>query len=447
MKKDVTTLTMKQLKRYEIITQAIAGFISVAEAASVLGLSTRQIKRLKKEVAQNGASALVHKNSLIRPPCALPEDVIQNILKIRKQEGYCDSNFRHFNELLNDNFKIKISYSTLYNLLSKQGIKSPKTRRRFKPHRRRKRRPQAGLLLQVDATSFVWFGGRARYTLHGAIDDATGQITGLYLCKNECMYGYFQMLRRTISNYGIPAGIYADRHTIFRSPNADKITVEEQLKGVTANDTQFGRCLKELGIQLIAARSPQAKGRIERLWQTLQSRLTVEFKINNISTIDDANEFLKSYIYKFNSEFAVEPSDSQNAFRKIPAGLNIDYCLCIKEQRSLDNGGVFSYHNKSFKLLEAPYSDKVPPKAKVTVLLSPDFGIKIQYRSFVFDVVRFIPHKRKQPTQQHKPIVSRPAPDSHYFKYGQALFPKLVFTETDQEILSMLQKIFLGKYA
>lgn len=125
----------------------------------------------------------------------------------------------------------------------------------------------------VDASPFAWLGGRVKYTLHGAVDDATGQVTALFICKNECLFGYLEMLRRTIHDFGLPVSLYSDRHSIFRSPVADKISIEEQLAGVTANDTQFGRTVSELGITLIPARSPQAKGRIERLWETLQSRL------------------------------------------------------------------------------------------------------------------------------------------------------------------------------
>ncbi len=294
-KQEVISLTQKQLVRLDIINKAISGFITVDEAAQALGLSHRQIQRLKKDVKEYGAAALVHKNSLKRPHNALSNAQTDRILDIRKHDIFSKCNFTHFREILYDDYDIDISYGALYRIMSDAGISSPKTKRRYTPHRRRKRRPQAGLLLQVDGTPYAWFhGDRKRYCLHGGIDDATGQVTSLYMEKNECLYGYFNMFRRTIDNYGIPASIYADRHTIFRSPNKDKSEIDPSIK---VNDTQLGMAMKDLGVEIIAARSPQAKGRIERLWGTLQSRLPVEFAMRGITEISEANEFLKTYIY------------------------------------------------------------------------------------------------------------------------------------------------------
>lgn len=163
----------------------------------------------------------------------------------------------------------------------------------------------------MDATPFNWFGYGKMYSLHGAIDDATGKIVGLYMTKNECLHGYFETVRQIILNHGIPISIYSDRHAIFLSTEAKRITIEDELKGKVCNDTQFGRAMKELGITIITARSPQAKGRVERLWNTLQSRIPVEFRIANITTIDQANEFLKNYIPEFNKQFSVEPEQPE----------------------------------------------------------------------------------------------------------------------------------------
>lgn len=444
MKQEVIKMSQKQLNTYDIISKANAGFITVAEAQVALGLSRRQIQRLKKKVRIEGAVAVIHKNSMKVPSNKLSQEITDKIISIKKSEPYISANFNHFNELLACHHGIDISYSALYHVLKSANIHSPKTRRRFKPHRRRKRRAQQGMLLQIDATPFSWFkGDKKLYSLHGAIDDATGQITSLFLCKNECLHGYFEMLRRTILNFGIPISIYADRHTIFQSPNKAKAVFDSSIK---VNDTQFGRALKELSIELIAARSPQAKGRIERLWQTLQGRLPVEFAIRDITTIDAANEFLKNYIYAFNSEFAVEALDSDNMFVKPDQSLNLDYVLCIKEKRVIDSGGIISYAGKSFMVEENMYSTMIPKGAKVNVLVSASFGIKLEYRNIVFHLLPYVPPKKTK-LKQETPNVSRTVSDDHYFKYGQALAPKLVFTETQDEILKMLNDIFLKKYA
>jgi transposase len=385
MKTGVISLTREQHKILDTINKANAGYLTVREAAESLGLSERQTQRLKKEVKLDGPAALIHKNTLRKPPHALSSAIKEEILNLIASPMFQKVNFKHFQEILDTKYHITISYSALYRLLTGEGIKSPKTKRRFKPHRRRKRRAQAGILLQVDATPFPWFDDGVSYALHGAIDDATGQVTGLYLCKNECLLGYFEMLRRTVLTYGVPAAIYADRHTIFRSPNEDKRKMIDAPPDLAAHQTQFGRALSALSIQLIAARSPQAKGRVERLWQTLQSRLPVEFAMRDIHDVAAANDFLSSYIFHFNSEFAVEPSDSDSAFLPLEDSLNLDYILCVKEDRVMDHGYTLSYHGKTFKLVDSGYLSWLPPKARLSVLCSPRIGVKATYKNMVFD--------------------------------------------------------------
>ena len=444
MNQEVITLNQKQLRILDIINKANANFITVREAAEALGLSERQVQRLKKKVREEGAAAVIHKNSLKAPSNKIPPEVADKIIALKRTEPFTDANFNHFKELLYEREGIDMSYASLYRLLKSANIDSPKTRRRFNPHRRRKRRAQKGMLLQMDASPFAWFKcDKKLYSIHGAIDDATGQITSLYMCKNECLHGYFEMLRRTITGFGIPVSIYADRHTIFQSPNKTKAAFDAS---VTVNDTQFGRALRELSVELIAARSPQAKGRIERLWQTLQGRLPIELAMNNITLIDEANEFLKTYIYAFNSEFAVEPRETDNMFAKPDHIPNLDYILCVKEQRTIDSGGVFSYGGKSFKVEEDTCPGMIPPNAKVNVLIGANFGVKIEYRKIVFDTLRYIPPKRTAAKKQSE-LPQKPRPDSRYSMFGQAITPKLVYSENDDEILEMLADIFLKKYA
>jgi hypothetical protein len=297
----------------------------------------------------------------------------------------------------------------------------------------------------LDATPFAWFqGSRKHYSIHGAIDDATGQVTALYMCKNECLYGYFHMFQMTIKNFGIPISVYADRHTIFRSPNQDKAAIDPSLK---VADTQFGMAMKDLCVQIIPARSPQAKGRIERLWQTLQSRLPVEFALRDITTMTEANAFLETYIYEFNSQFAVEPRLRQSVFRKPDPSVNLDYVFSIREQRVIDNGGVFSYRNKTFKVEDGNYAGRLAAKTRITVLLNPDLGeigMKAMYRGFIFDVTRFIPDKRKKPAPKPDPAhKGHPFRKDHpWLKYPTAA-DRYGYAIPDHEILSILEDAFL----
>ena len=341
-------MSQKQLGRYVAISKLSEGQITTEEAAHSLGLSTRQILRLKKGVIAYGAKALIHQNTGRKPHHGLRDPLREKIIALKGSHPYSNANFCHFQELLAEYEKIKISYSALYTLLKKAGITSPKKRRRFRVHRRRKRKLQEGLLVQLDASPFDWLSDGEEYHLHGVIDDASGQVLALYLARAECLEGYFKIVRLMLLDFGIPVGTYSDCHSIFFSPKKDKLSLEEQLAGGRVNLTQFGRAMSQLGISVICARSPQAKGRIERLWQTLQSRLTVEFKYHGIKTPEQANPFLREYIPKFNTRFAVEAEEKESAFRPVPEGMCIDHILCVIQKRTYDHGGVFSFYHKHF---------------------------------------------------------------------------------------------------
>ena len=239
-------------------------------------------------------------------------------------------------------------------------------------------------MLQADGTPFDWFENGEKYSLHGFIDDATGKITGLYMCKNECLLGYLEILRQTLENYGIPISLYPDKYSVFFPPKKvnDHVTIEEQLNGRDKGITQFGRIVEELGIEMFPASSPQAKGRIERLWETLQSRLVTEFRINKITTIDKANEFLPNYIIKYNSKFSVEASSKKSLFLKLPKRYNLDELLCVKYERTIDNAGVFSINNSKFQILDK----SLPPKTKVQIYLSQKIGLRVKSNNKIYDV-------------------------------------------------------------
>lgn len=253
------------------------------------------------------------------------------------------------------------------------------------------------MMLQADGTPHDWFGIGKKYSLHGFIDDATGAITGLYMCKNECLLGYLEVTRQTLKNFGIPLSLYPDKYSVFfpNAANETKLTIEEQLRGVHKSVTQFGRIMDELGIEMFPASSPQAKGRIERLWETLQSRLVTEFRINGISTIEKANAFLPSYIKKYNKKFSIPPIDQNSAFIPLPEKFNLNTLLCVKFKRTTDNAGVFSINNCKFAI----ESKDVPPKAKITVLISKAAGVKALYKNKLYKVsdVNYLNNKANIP--------------------------------------------------
>ena len=399
-------LKQKEIKRATLIEACINGDCTVKQVANALGLSERRVKQIKKEVKQHGVESIQHGNRGRKPKNTIPIETRKKILELRSSYQYELSNFKHFQEILKERENIDISYSALYNILHNAGIKSPKKHRKSKLHHRRKRKESEGMMLQADGTPFDWFGTGEKYSLHGFIDDATGKITGLYMCKNECLLGYLEVLRQTLENYGIPISLYPDKYSVFFPPKKvdDHVTIEEQLNGREKGITQFGRIVEELGITMFPANSPQAKGRIERLWETLQSRLVTEFRINKIITMDEANAFLTNYIKTYNSKFAVEPLNNNNMFLKLPKKYNLDELLCVKFERAIDNAGVFSVNNSKFQILDR----SLPPKTKITIYLSQKVGMVVKANNKVYDV---------QPLE----LISKDSIDTNSLDYHQWL--------------------------
>ncbi len=375
--------TMKEIKKLNIILSVIDKKKTGKEAALLLNLSQRQIWRLVSKIKTDGNIAIKHKNHFNKPSHALSNDLKDKIYNLKISSDYCDTNFTHFNELLKEKENIFISYSTTYNILTEKGIISKRKHRKKKTHRMRKRKEHFGELIQTDGTPYDWFKNGNKYSLHGYIDDATGMILALYMCESECLMGYLEITRQLLLNYGIPQTIYSDRYSVFFPAVSQKISIEEQLNGKEVPTTQFHNILDYLGIKLIAAGSSQAKGRIERLWNTLQDRLVTEFKLNNIKTIKKANEFLISYINSFNKKFAKLPANPSSAFIPLPNDINLDLLLTSKLSRVIDNGGTFTIKNKRFQII----NNNILPKTKVQVLFSHKIGIKVLYKDIQYDAI------------------------------------------------------------
>lgn len=383
--KETITMTKEQIRRAHVLRKYQEGLMSRKEAATALRLTERQITRLAKGLKEEGEAALIHKNTGRKPAHAITPEAKARIVEIRQQWEYKDCNVNHFRELLERMHQTVISYDPLYRLLKESGIESPKKHRRTKAHRLRKRKASEGDMMQIDATPHDWFGDGRKSALHGTIDDATGKLTGLYMTENECLQGYFEVMRQTCLNFGIPLSVYSDRHTIFRSPK----TKQSEESGEEATLTQFGRALDELGINIIHAQSPQAKGRIERVWETLQSRLPVEFRLAEITTIEQANTFLAEvYIKLFNEEFSVKAAD-EPIYVPYTHGEDIDNILCIKEQRTLDSAGSFSFQRRTFKILDEGYPI-ISAKTKVEVLVSVRQTLRVRYKGRVYQTAACI---------------------------------------------------------
>ncbi len=376
-------MTDKEMARLKIIEKLLEEEISIKDAAGVLGLSDRQIKRIKKKVRLSGPIAIMHGNRE-RAPINKVENTVKDLVVKLKYEKYQGTNFSHFAELLKERENIVLSQPTVHRILRNAGLFSPRKKKKIRAHHYRKRKDCPGMMVQFDSSPYSWLGGM-RLALHGAIDDASSNVLGLYLCREETLEGYFEVVRQMVKGHGIPVSIYSDKHTIFFNPKG-KLTLEEELEGKTAPYTQFSSAMDELGINMIPAGSPQAKGRIERLWGTLQDRLVQEFSLNKIKDIDDANKFLRNYVKKFNKKFSVKPKGDP-VFRELAKEVVLDYILCRKEIRKLDNGSAFSFKSKYYQLISNGKVAAGISRAKVKVLTSKKIGIKAEYSGKIYSVL------------------------------------------------------------
>ena len=285
------------MKKIVVIEKVIDHQLTVREGAELLELSTRQLLRLKKRYLTEGVQGIAHKNRGRKPVHTIPDPVKKHVIQLYR-EKYNGSNNCHFAELLEEHESLKLSPSSVRRILLAEGLKQNKQRRRHKAHQPRSRKSQAGMLWQIDASPYEWLEGRGpKLTLHGAIYDATGKVVGATFRLTETREGYFTVMRQAIETYGIPMGLYSDQHTIFRYPK-EKLSVEQELAGAAKPLSQFGKAMAELHIAHIKALTPQAKGRIERLWGTFQDRLVIELRLLGICTLEEANAALPELIDK-----------------------------------------------------------------------------------------------------------------------------------------------------
>jgi transposase len=371
------TLNEKQQREVEILTRLQAEALDVATAAELLGVSARQVRRLRACFRQEGMAAVVHGNSGRHPVNRTDPALRERILVLAGPEGqYHDLNVCHLQELLEREEQIVIGRSTLDRLLKQAGLRKPAKIAPPVHRRRRLRRPAEGMLLQIDSSPFAWLEERgAQADLIGAIDDATGKVLFLHFRPSEDQVGYLLLLRSIAQCYGLPMSLYHDRHTILRSPKQP--TLEEQLAGQTPM-SQVQRVMAELGIESIAAGSPQAKGRIERLWGTLQDRLTKELRLAGITTEEAANAFLPGFMARYNARFAKPPQDPQSAWVPLPADLDLHYYFAIRETRKVRADHCIRFASQLLQLLPDPKDPSLVAQT-VTVHVVPEGEIYVYY--------------------------------------------------------------------
>jgi len=336
MKEDKLTMTGKERQRYHLLRMVMEQKLTLREASGKMGVSYRHAKRMKARFRKDRARGLVHGNRGRASPKRLDPDLAKQIRELSRTR-YARFNDTHFTEKLREVESILVSRETVRRLRRSQG-KAPKRKRRPRKHfKRRPRKVQEGMMLQWDGSPHRWFGrDREPCCLMSAIDDATGKIVNAFFVEFEGTWAYLHLLRNIVEGCGIPVSIYQDRHGCLHR-NDDNWSVEEELAG-RQTPTQVGMALDALGIEPIYALTPQAKGRVENRFNTLQDRLVAELDLADIHTIDQANAFLRQhFIDDFNRRFALPPEQIQPAWRPVPKDLDLERTLAFLYYRTVGN--------------------------------------------------------------------------------------------------------------
>jgi transposase-like protein len=414
--KDMITMSRRDSKRLHLIHQALDRKITQDAAAGVLELSTRQFRRLLRRVRAEGDEGICHRsrgrasNNRIRP------QIKRRALQLFKRE-YADFNLVHATEKLSEVHGITISDETLRLWLNQASI--PYKKRRVRKHRqRRERRACIGELVQIDGSHHDWFEGRGPWCVFmGYIDDATGTVFGRFYDYEGTMPAMDSM-KRYIRQYGIPQSVYLDKHTTYKS--WAKQTVEEQLSGQEPM-SHFEKSLAALEIEVIHANSPQAKGRVERLFKTLQDRLLREMRLLGIKSIEEANLFLDTYLPKYNKRFRKQARSEADLHRPALHTRDLDRILCLKEERTVKNDFTIAYAGKLYQIEQAIRAKKVIVEERLDGSLHITYkGQDLHYRVITEKL------KRETPQQALVLAIRKPwtPPADHPWKKRPVLSPR-----------------------
>ena len=391
-------MSQKERQRHHLLQMVIEDKTTLKEASRLMGVSYRHAKRLKKKLISEGARGLIHGNRGRPSPKALNRERVERILDL-SLTTYTNFNDTHFTEKLNEIEGITVGRDTVRRLRRANGIR-PKRRRRPKRHfKRRPRSLQEGMMVLWDGSPHRWFGKeKPPCCLMAAIDDATGKLCEAFFIPYECSFGYLKLVQSIVNTYGIPVSLYQDRHSTLHR-NDDNWTLEEQLAG-EQEPTQVGGALRSLGITPIFALTPQAKGRVERLFGVLQDRLIAEMEIRNITEIIKANIFLaEHFIADYNQRFAIKPETAQPAWRKVPRDVDIERTISFRYQAVVGNDNTVRLGGIVIDIPEGA-GQRGYAKAKVEVRQLLDGSWRVYYKD------RLIAHT--DPTPLKEPIRAKP---------------------------------------
>jgi transposase len=402
---DIVKMSGKELRRLQVIRHVIEKTLTQVRAAALLGLTDRQVRRLVRRVQREGDGALAHRRRGQPSNRRLAAALKARVLRLYAHR-YGDFGPTLAAEKLAEQHGITVSKETVRSWLREQGIDH--FRRRPRPHRAwRARKARVGELVQLDGSHHKWLEGRGpQCVLMAYIDDASSRVWARFY-PYEGTWPALDSLLRYVQCYGVPLALYADRHSTYKSPSEP--TVAEQLEG-RGPQSQFERSVQELGSQVIHAQSPQAKGRIERLFGTLQDRLIKEMRLAGIRTMAAANDFLDGYLPRYNQRFAVPPAQPGDLHRPVTTGESLHRRLCLKTTRVLRRDWTVVHHGQLYQVHDPLRATHVVVEERVdgTIRITHQ-GRALQYHAIATRPVKkdescpivYAPRRRVKPMPDH----------------------------------------------
>ena len=401
---DRVTMSVQELRRVHVIRHVLEKTMTQVKAGTVLGLTVRQIRRLIQRVQQEGDRGLMHRGRGQPSNRRMAAPLKAKILRLYAQR-YGDFGPTLAAEKLAERHGLAVSAETLRGWLLATGVTH--FRRRKRPHRAwRERKAYVGELIQLDGSHHDWLEGRGpRCVLMAYIDDASSRVFARFY-DYEGTIPALDSFHRYVTRYGVPLAVYADKHTTYHSPAPP--TVDEQLAGV-APTSQFGRALGELGVELIPAHSPQAKGRVERLFKTFQDRVVKELRLAEIATLEAANRFLEGYLPSYNQRFSVQPAQATDLHRPRPSAQALDRILCLKTTRVLRRDWTVAHHGHLYQVQTPVRTPRVMVEERLDgTLRLTHHGRLLTYEAITARPVRVpapstvsMPPRPGKPTQDH----------------------------------------------
>lgn len=426
MSQKMISMTREELSRYDIIQNLINRAIKADDAAKQTNLSIRQVQRIKKEVIIRGVEGVIHKNRGRESNNKINYQEIKKIKDLLKNKySFCGPSFAQ--EKLEEIHQIKVGKETIRQIMITIGIWTPKPRKQCKnKYKYRARKDSYGEMQQFDGCYHIWFGDK-EYCLLLSVDDATGKITYAIFDVNEGVIAVFNFWLDYFKKHGLPLAIYLDKFSTYKINHKNAVDNKDLM-------TQFQRAMKQLGVQVINANSPQAKGRVERMNRTLQDRLVNELRLANISDIDSANIFLKEYIDEFNRKFAVVPKNKANLHKKIDKITKgkLNQILSIQNTRIINNDYTVRFKNNYYQLDEIqPTTVYKKDEVIIEEHLNGDVKIRIREKYLNYFILPEKPQKEidiklvaltKQKQFSYKPPADHPWRKQFVFKKEQKIF-------------------------